>query len=55
MVLIYLLVILAAALRVAAAISGSLLVLIEMSAMLWIGSFVLFALRYGPMLLTPRI
>lgn len=55
MVLIYLLVILAAALRVAAAVSGSLLVLIEMSAMLWIGSFVLFALRYGPMLLTPRI
>jgi uncharacterized protein involved in response to NO len=28
--------------------------LIEISAMLWIGSFGLFALRYGPMLLAPR-
>jgi uncharacterized protein involved in response to NO len=53
--LIYLLVILAAVARVAAAASGSLPVLIEISAMLWIGSFGLFALRYGPMLLAPRV
>ena len=52
--LIYLLVTLAAALRVAAA-GGSPFVLIEISAMLWISSFVLFALRYGPILLMPRI
>jgi uncharacterized protein involved in response to NO len=54
-VLIYLLVTLAAALRVAAAAGGSPFVLIEISAMLWISSFVLFALRYGPILLMPRI
>lgn len=52
--LIYLLVILAAAVRVAAAAIGSLPVLIEISALLWIGGFGLFALRYGPMLLAPR-
>jgi uncharacterized protein involved in response to NO len=52
--LIYLLVILAAVTRVAAAASGSFPMLIEISAMLWIGSFGLFALRYGPMLLAPR-
>ncbi|HEU4804431.1 MAG TPA: NnrS family protein, partial [Nitrobacter sp.] len=53
--LIYLLVILAAVARVAAAASGSVPMLIEISAMLWIGSFGLFALRYGPMLLAPRV
>jgi uncharacterized protein involved in response to NO len=51
--LIYLLVILAAAARVTAAI-GSLPALLEISALLWIGGFGLFALRYGPMLLAPR-
>jgi uncharacterized protein involved in response to NO len=53
--LIYLLVILAAAARVAAAAIGSLPVLIEISAGLWIGAFGLFTLRYGPMLLAPRV
>ncbi|ABE61536.1 NnrS [Nitrobacter hamburgensis X14] len=53
--LIYLLVILAAVARVAAAASGSLPMLIEISAALWIASFGLFALRYGPMLLAPRV
>jgi uncharacterized protein involved in response to NO len=53
--LIYLLVILAAVTRVAAAASGSPPMLIEISAMLWIGGFGLFALRYGPMLLAPRV
>ncbi|GAB1717214.1 MAG: NnrS [Nitrobacter sp.] len=52
--LIYLLVILAAMARVAAAASGSPPMLIEASAALWIGGFGLFALRYGPMLLAPR-
>jgi uncharacterized protein involved in response to NO len=50
--LIYLLVILAGVARVAAAAGG--LPLIGISAMLWIGGFGLFALRYGPMLLAPR-
>jgi uncharacterized protein involved in response to NO len=53
--LIYLLVILAAVARVVAASSGSFPMLIEISAMLWIGSFGLFALRFGPMLLAPRV
>jgi uncharacterized protein involved in response to NO len=52
--LIYLLVILAASMRVAAAASGSSW-LMEISAMLWIGSFGLFILRYGPILLTSRL
>jgi uncharacterized protein involved in response to NO len=52
-VLIYLLVTMAAALRVAAAAGGSPFVLIEISAILWISSFVLFCLRYGPLLLMP--
>jgi uncharacterized protein involved in response to NO len=42
-----------AVLRVVAAISGSLFVLIQISATLWIGSFALFALWYGHVLLTP--
>jgi uncharacterized protein involved in response to NO len=54
-VLIYLLVTLAAAVRVVAAINVSLLVLIPISAALWIASFVLFALWYGRMLLTPSV
>jgi uncharacterized protein involved in response to NO len=33
---------------------GSLPTLLEISALLWIGGFGLFALRYGPMLLAPR-
>jgi hypothetical protein len=44
-----------AVLRVVAAISGSLFVLIQISATLWIGSFALFALWYGHVLLTPRV
>ena len=53
--LIYLLVILAAIARVAAWDSGSSAMLIEVSAALWIGSFGLFALRYGPILVAPRV
>lgn len=54
-VLIYLLVILAAGVRVVAEVSGSFLMLIEISAALWIGSFVLFALWYRRMLLMPPV
>jgi len=54
-VLIYLLVTLAAAVRVVAAINVSLLVLIPISAALWIASFALFALWYGRTLLTPPV
>jgi uncharacterized protein involved in response to NO len=53
--LIYLLVILAAVARVAAAASGSPPMAIEIAAALWIGGFGLFALRYGPILLAPRL
>ncbi len=53
--LIYLLVIFAAIARVAAWDSGSSAMLIEVSAALWIGSFGLFALRYGPILVAPRV
>ncbi|ABA03824.1 NnrS [Nitrobacter winogradskyi Nb-255] len=53
--LIYLLVILAAIARVAAWDGGSSAMLIEISAVLWIGSFGLFVLRYGPILLSPRV
>jgi uncharacterized protein involved in response to NO len=52
--LIYLLVILAAVARVAAAANDSFPMLIEISAALWIGGFGLFAIRYGPTLLAPR-
>lgn len=52
---IYVLVILAAAVRIAAALAvgarGNLLIA---SALLWIGAFGLFALRYGPLLIRPR-
>lgn len=54
-VLIYLLVIFAAIARVAAWDGGSSAMLIEISAVLWIGSFGLFTLRYGPILLAPRV
>lgn len=53
--LIYLLVIVAAIARVAAWDGGSSAMLIEISAVLWIGSFGLFVLRYGPVLWTPRV
>ncbi|MCE3256100.1 MAG: NnrS [Nitrobacter vulgaris] len=53
--LIYLLVVLAAIARVAAWDSGASAMLIEVSAALWIGSFGLFALRYGPILVAPRV
>jgi uncharacterized protein involved in response to NO len=53
--LIYLLVILAAVARVAAAASGSPPMVIEIAAALWISGFGLFALRYGPMLSAPRL
>lgn len=53
---IYVLVILAAAVRIAAALAvgarGNLLIA---SALLWIGAFGLFALRYGPLLIRPRV
>ncbi|MGH6703653.1 MAG: NnrS family protein [Bradyrhizobium sp.] len=54
-VLIYLLVVAAAAVRVVAAIGGSFLPLIQLSAVLWIGSFFLFAVWYGRILLTPFV
>ena len=54
-VLIYLLVVLAAMVRVVAATSGSCLALIQISALLWIGSFFLFTLWYGRILLTPPV
>jgi len=54
-ILIYLLVVAAAAVRVVAAIGGSFLPLIQLSAVLWIGSFFLFAVWYGRILLTPFV
>ena len=54
-VLIYLLVVVAAAVRVVAAINGPFLPLIEISAVLWIGSFFLFTIWYGRILLTPPV
>ncbi len=53
--LIYLLVILAAIARVAAWDGGPSAALIEISAALWIGSFGLFVLRYGPILFAARV
>jgi len=53
--LIYLLVTLAAASRVAAEFGGAtFMLLIDLSAAAWIAGFLLFALRYGPMLMSPR-
>ncbi|MGH8143827.1 MAG: NnrS family protein [Steroidobacteraceae bacterium] len=54
-VLIYLLVTLAAALRVAAGFdNGAFLLLIDLSATAWVAAFLLFAVRYGPILMAPR-
>ena len=54
--LIYLLVVLAAAVRIAAAFTpGAYLLLIELSATLWVAAFAGFVARYGPMLVTPRV
>jgi uncharacterized protein involved in response to NO len=54
-VLIYILVNLAAALRIAAAVGGaSTMPLLVASASLWIAAFGLFVIGYGPMLLLPR-
>jgi uncharacterized protein involved in response to NO len=52
---IFLLVTVAAAARVVAAASGTwVMPLLETSAVLWIGAFVLFVLHYGPLLFRPR-
>ena len=54
-VLIYVLVILAAGLRIAAALpSAAAVALLRSAAALWIGAFGLFAVRYAPLLLRPR-
>ncbi|MHB1870258.1 MAG: NnrS family protein [Steroidobacteraceae bacterium] len=54
-VLIYALVVLAAGLRIAAALpSAAALDLLRAAAALWIGAFGLFAVRYAPLLLGPR-
>ncbi len=52
---IYGLVILAAAARVAAALNGDARALLIASAALWIGAFGLFVVRYGPLALRPRV
>ena len=52
---IYGLVILAAAVRVAAALDGDARALLLGSAALWIGAFGLFVVRYGPLALRPRV
>jgi uncharacterized protein involved in response to NO len=54
--LIYAAVIVAGATRVAAAFAAaSSMFLLEISALLWVASFLLFALAYGPMLVSPRV
>ncbi len=54
-VLIYVLVVLAAGLRIAAALPSAAAVdLLRAAAALWIGAFGLFAVRYAPLLLGPR-
>jgi uncharacterized protein involved in response to NO len=53
--LIYVLVNLAAATRVVGSVAGGwFLLLVSISAVLWVASFALFAIRYGPMLTAPR-
>jgi len=53
---IFLLVTLAASARVVAAASGSwVMLLLETSAVGWIGAFALFVLHYGPLLFRPRV
>jgi uncharacterized protein involved in response to NO len=54
-VAIYLLVTLAAVLRVAAAGGGRAMPLLAAAAALWIAAFALFVIHYGPMLLRPRL
>jgi uncharacterized protein involved in response to NO len=55
-IIIYVAVILAGATRVAAAFAGeSTMILLQISALLWVAAFLLFALAYGPMLVSPRI
>lgn len=54
-IVIYAAVILAGATRVAAALAvESTMVLLQISALLWVAAFLLFALAYGPMLVSPR-
>jgi uncharacterized protein involved in response to NO len=54
-IVIFLLVTVAAAARVVAAASGTwVMPLLETSAVLWIGAFVLFVFHYGPLLFRPR-
>ncbi|MGC2201625.1 MAG: NnrS family protein [Stellaceae bacterium] len=54
-IVIFLLVTVAAAARVVAAASGNwVMPLLETSAVLWIGAFVLFVFHYGPLLFRPR-
>jgi len=53
--LIYVLVNLAAVSRVVGSVAGgSFLLLLSISATLWVASFALFTVRYGPMLTAPR-
>jgi uncharacterized protein involved in response to NO len=53
---IYILITAAAATRVAAAwFGGESMILLELSAILWVGSFALFLLCYGPMLISPKM
>lgn len=52
--LIYLMINIAALMRIAAS-GGARTPLLELSAALWVGSFALFAVHYGPMLVAPRI
>lgn len=55
-VLIYIAVVLAGMIRVATAFTGTFsMVLLQISALLWIASFLLFALVYGPMLVSSRV
>ncbi len=53
--LIYLMVNIAALMRIAASGGGARTPLLELSAALWVGSFAMFAVHYGPMLVAPRI
>lgn len=52
---IYILITAAAIMRVAAAWFGESMIMLELSALLWVASFVLFLLCYGPMLISPRL
>ena len=55
-IMIYFLVTAAGAIRVVAAcLSDATMILLALSAVLWVASFGLFAVSYGPMLLLPRV